>query len=293
MTYDFHFLSENDTRTLYQTFMTAFADYSQDISHITETYFTNRAIKNGVDHKTSVGVFDQGEMVGFTLVAMDQFNGSYSAFDAFTGIVKPHRGQGLAKGMLEFIVPKLKAKGVETFYLEVLQDNEPAVRAYEKTGFTITRELDAFSIDWKNAKLNHGSGKNIEIHPITKAQLDQAAKFMDWQPSWENSLASLHRIPDEAFYLGAFIQGNLIGVLVHYPLLNWILCLAVHKSFRRLKVGTALLAHLKDTISSQFPSTRIINVEHTDQGMIKFLESVGFTFIGNQFEMKLDISETA
>jgi ribosomal protein S18 acetylase RimI-like enzyme len=269
--------------------MTAFADYSQDISHITETYFTNRAAKNGVNYKTSAGVFYQGEMVGFTLVAMDQFNGSYAAFDAFTGIVKPHRSQGLAKGMFEFIVPKLKANGVETFYLEVLQDNAPAVRAYKKAGFTITRELDAFSIEWEHADLNNGVGKNIEIRPITKAKLDQAAKFFDWQPSWENSLSSIHRIPDQALCLGAFIQGNLVGVLVHYPLLNWILCLTVHKSFRRLKVGTALLEYLKQTINDQFPSTRIINIQHSDQGMIKFLEATRFSFIGNQYEMKLDL----
>jgi ribosomal protein S18 acetylase RimI-like enzyme len=289
MTYDFNFLSLDDTGILYQTFMTAFADYYQDISHITEACFTNRAVKNGVNYKTSAGVFYQGEMVGFTLVAMDQFNGSYAAFDAFTGIVKPHRGQGLANAMFEFILPKLKVNGVETFYLEVLQENEPAVRAYQKAGFKITRELDAFAIDWGDTNLNNGTGKNIEIHSITKAQLDQAARFFDWKPSWENSLASIHRIPDEALYLGAFIQGNLVGVLVHYPLLNWILCLAVHKSFRRLKVGTALLGYLKDTISSQFPITRIINIDHSDQGMIKFLESAGFSFFGNQYEMKLDL----
>jgi ribosomal protein S18 acetylase RimI-like enzyme len=288
MTYDFTFLTQNDTGILYQTFMTAFADYYQDISHITETYFTNRAVKNGVNYTSSAGVFNQGEMVGFTLVGIDQFNGSYSAFDAFTGIVKPHRGQGLAKAMFEFIVPKLKANNVEVFYLEVLQENEPAVRAYQKAGFTITRELDAFAVEWENANLNNGSGR-IEIHPITKAQLDQAASYFDWQPSWENSLASIHRIPDEALYLGAFIKDSLVGVLVYYPLLNWILCLAVHKSFRRLKVGTALLTHLRDTISSQFPVTRIINIEHTDQGMIKFLESAGFSFFGNQYEMKLDL----
>lgn len=292
MTYDFHFLSENDTGTVYQTFMTAFADYYQDISHITEAYFTNRATKNGVDYKTSAGVFYQGEMVGFTVVGLDRFNGSYSAYDAFTGITEPHRNQGLAKGMFEFIVPKLKAKGVETFYLEVLQENEPAVRAYQKAGFTITRELDAFSVEWKDANLNNGTGRNIEIRPINKAELDQAGNFFDWQPSWENSLPSIQRIPDEALYLGAFIQGNLVGVLVHYPLLNWILCLAVHKSFRRLKVGTALLSHLRDSISTQFPITRIINVEHTDKGMINFLEAAGFEFFGNQFEMKLDLAET-
>lgn len=291
MTYDFEFLSKNDIPTLYKTFMTAFADYAQDVSHITETYFTNRAIKNGVNFETSVGVFDQDEMVGFTLVGLDNFNGSYSAFDAFTGIVKPHRGQGLAKAMFEFILPKLKAKGVQNFYLEVLQENEPAVRAYKKTGFVITRELDAFALNFEYAKLDHTDGNNIVVRSVSRSELAQTANFLEWQPSWENSLSSINRIPDEVLCVGAFIQNNLVGVLVYYPLLNWILCLAVHKSFRRLKIGTILLSHLRDTISSQVPITRIINVEHSDNGMINFLESVGFEFFGNQYEMKLNLQE--
>jgi ribosomal protein S18 acetylase RimI-like enzyme len=236
-----------------------------------------------------VGVFDQGELVGFTMVGLDHFGGSNAAFDAGTGIVKPYRGQGLAKAMFDFIVPKLRAKGVERFYLEVIQSNEPAVRAYQKSGFTIARELDSFEIHFEETHLDRDLVDRIPISPVPRSDLEGVADFFDWLPSWENSLTSICRIPDEFSCFGAFVHGNLVGVLVHYPLLNWILNLAVHKSYRRQKIGTALLVHLRDVISTQYPVTRIINVEHTDEGMIKFLQAVGFEFVINQFEMKLDL----
>lgn len=282
-------LSKNDLPAIYQSFMEAFSDYVQDASSVTETIFTNRAIKNGVDFGTSVGAFDKGKMVGFTVVAHEDYCGAYSAYDAFTGITKPYRGQGLAKEMFEFLVPKLKAKGVKRFYLEVIQKNEPAVRAYKKSGFEIIRELDAFEIKFENAPHILAVHEEIEIRPIIKSELAPVAEFFDWQPTWENSLASIQRIPDEVLILGAFYEKRLAGFLVYYPLLNWILNMAVNKSYRRKKIGTSLIASLKEEISNKVPATKIINVEHTDRGMIEFLESTGFEYFLNQYEMKLDL----
>jgi len=115
------------------------------------------------------------------------------------------------------------------------------------------------------------------------------AGFFDWHPSWENSIASIRRISDSVLLLGALVQGQLVGFLAYYPTLNWILSLAVHRSFRRQRIGTALLAYLRTEIHAQVLSINIINVEHTDKGMIAFLQAVGFEFAFNQFEMALDL----
>jgi ribosomal protein S18 acetylase RimI-like enzyme len=287
MTYTLRFLSPRDIPALYQTFRLAFADYVQDASHVTETIFTNRAIKNGVDFDASVGVFAGGELVGFTLVGIDYFQGCYAAFDASTGIIKAYRGQGLAKAMFDFILPKLRAEGVEKFYLEVLQENEPAIRAYKKAGFAIHREMDSFKINLDEIHFNDVGVKSISILPIKEPDLEMVADFFDWLPSWENSLSSIRRIPDEVQVLGAFVDGTLVGCLVYYPTLNWILSLAVHPSHRRHQIGSAMLSYLNMQIASNVRVTKIINVDHADDGMISFLQNVGFRFAFNQFEMCL------
>ena len=289
MSYEFRFLTGVDTHLLYETFQAAFSDYVQDVSGVTETNFVNRTIRGGVDLSASVGVYHESELGGFTLVAIDDFYGHPAAFDAMTGIIKAHRGKGLAKAIFEHAVPQLKEKGVQTFYLEVIQKNEPAVRAYEKTGFTINRELDAFELKFEQAQLDQELDSRIEIRPIPKSAIADCGGFFDWQPSWENSLASIQRVPDKVFSLGAFDQDTLVGILAHHPASNWILSLGVDPANRQQGIGTALLAGLKEEIGEKVAVTRMINVDHGDTGMIHFLKNVGFEFILNQYEMKLDI----
>ena len=142
MSYQLRFLSKNDLPDVYATFVEAFADYAVDMRYNAEIGFSHRAVKNGVEFGSSVGVYDDGAMVGFTLVGLDDWNGARCAFDAMTGIVKSHRGRGIAGKMFDYTLPKLKGAGVKEFWLEVLQGNTAAIKAYQKTGFSVVREFD-------------------------------------------------------------------------------------------------------------------------------------------------------
>lgn len=287
MTTRLQFLSHTDMTTMYHAFMAAFADYVQDASGVTEANFTNRAIRNNVNLDVSVGIFDGDDLVGFTMVGLDRYQGVYAAYDAATGISKPYRGQGLAKAMFEFIVPALKERGVERFYLEAIQENEPAVRAYQKTGFKIDRELDVFRLTFEGLGAQPDDPAGIEVRPIDKGQFSQAAAFFDWQPTWDQTPASITRIPDEVLMLGAFSGNRLVGELVYYPLQNWVLSLAVDQAYRRRKIGSALMSHLHSELGERLPATG--NIDHGDSGMLAFLDAIGSKFITNQYEMSLDL----
>ncbi len=129
---------------LHNTFVDAFSDYAVDVSYMTPDVMQKRAIKNGYDPESSVGVFNENKLVGFTLVGLDQHYETPSAFDIMTGLVKDFRGKGIASKMFNFIKPTLKEKKIKQFYLEVLQENKAAIRAYQKTGFKINRKLGLF-----------------------------------------------------------------------------------------------------------------------------------------------------
>lgn len=291
MTYIIDTLSGLSMRDVYPVFMDAFSDYIQDASHVTEYSFTNRAIKNGVDLDLSVGAFSDGELVGFTLVGIDHFDGRLCAFDAGTGIIKAYRGKGIAKEIFVFLAPKLQCMGVERFILEVLKENTPAVRAYQKSGFKVTRELDSFELVFDNSRLEEGSSERIMTHKITKNELLSYQEYLDWQPSWENSLSSVARIPNEVILIGARYKGVNAGILIYYPMLNWILCLAVKKAFRRRKIACHLLRSLKGKIGEGVQKVRLINVQHTDHDMIQFLEKVGFEYTFSQYEMGMELNQ--
>jgi ribosomal-protein-alanine acetyltransferase len=45
------------------------------------------------------------------------------------------RNKGMAKNLLEKIIDKLRQQGIKTVFLEVGENNKPALRLYEKSGF--------------------------------------------------------------------------------------------------------------------------------------------------------------
>lgn len=289
MEYRLAFLSEDSIGDLYAAFVEAFSDYALDMSHMNEEKFYNRAVKNGIDFESSVGVFDGGKMVGYTLVGVDHWKGRLSAYDIGTGITKPYRGKGIAGEMFRFAVPKLRDRGVKSFFLEVLKENEPAVRAYRKTGFEITREFDCFELDIGRARFEKDPAVPIEVVEIGRERIPRFAPFLDWEPSWENSLASLGRIPDAVMLFEAVHGGDTAGAIAYYPALNWIMCIAVRPSFRRRGVGTALVKHVAVRAGEERTCIRLVNVEHSDEGMIEFLGKIGFDLFTTQYEMEFRI----
>ena len=107
-----------DRARLLPTFRESFSDYAMDVSGVTEEMKRIRATKNNVDWDVSVGVFDSNRMVAFTLIAVDDWQGRLTAFDATTGVVPEHRGRRLAGRMLEHAMPALRRRGVTRFVLE-------------------------------------------------------------------------------------------------------------------------------------------------------------------------------
>lgn len=287
MKYEYRFLTEGDFPDIYRTFLEAFSDYAIDASYMTEKKMLNRAKKNGVDFASSIGIYADGVMAGFTLVGIDEWLGVPSAYDIVTGIVKPHRGKGIAREMFDRVVPEIKERGVRKFLLEVLQVNDAAIKAYSKTGFEIVRAFDCYDLKPETAQFDENCGPPAEIQPAGKDELALCEKFLDWHPSWENCFASIRRIPDEVLLFSAGCEDERAGLLVFYPALNWIMCIAVDRPFRRKGIATKLVKHLVESGISGGTNIKIVNVESTDSGMAEFLRGIGFRHYISQYEMEL------
>ncbi len=290
MSCELRFLSKDDLPDVYATFVEAFSDYAVDMRYNTEPGFTHRAVKNSVEFGSSVGAYDGGRMVGFTLVGVDDWRGTRCAFDAMTGIVKSHRGQGIAGKMFDTTLPRLRAAGVKEFWLEVLQSNAPAIKAYQRTGFKTVREFDCFQLKLEALSANGQAAGAIDVQAIERADLPLYADCLDWQPSWENSFAAIRRIPNEVLLLGAHYAGERAGVLVYYPTLNWIMCLAVDRPYRRKGIASALLHALKKRLGGGVSLVKMIAVEHADSGMLRFLKQAGFERYTALYEMRMELA---
>ncbi|MDJ0764698.1 MAG: GNAT family N-acetyltransferase [Myxococcota bacterium] len=285
MAVTYAFLTDVNLARLHQTQLLAFSDYHLDMSYMTQERIRLRAIKNNVQFDKSVGAFDGDELVGFTLIGIDQWGGELAAFDAATGIVPAFRGQGIAKQMFEFALGDLKNAGVTRFVLEVLVPNEAAIRAYTKTGFEITRHLDCFILGRQSVRVDTGALHPWEIRAVDKPAVSRFEQLTDWQPSWENSFAAIARIEDDLVMLGAFDGNDCVGILVYYPTLNWIMSLVVAPGRRRQGVATALVHRLVADLADGLEALKLINVLHEDTGMRAFLHQTGFEFQIDQYEM--------
>ena len=283
------FLSEDQFPQIAQTFDEAFADYYLKSTRKAEEWLYNRMVKNAVEFDYSVGAFDGDRMVGITLIGIDDWQGQMAAFDAGTGIVPDYRGQGLARQMFDFAVPKLRERGVTKFLLEVLQVNEPAIKAYERTGFSVTREFDCLGLERKTFTPGKSCELEIEIKALPQGQVKNFHNFADWQPSWENSFATIARIPDDVLINGAFLGDECIGLIAYYPLLNWIMTLVVKPEHRRRGVAASLLSNFIENFNGEVPQINLVNVDRSDAGMLWFLKKMGFKLFTSQYEMELEL----
>jgi ribosomal protein S18 acetylase RimI-like enzyme len=286
VTVRFEFLSADGFPQAHATFVEAFSDYQIDMSYMTIERSWLRNLKSGVQYDCSVGAFDGEKLVGLTFVGLDDWKGEKAAFDSGTGIIPAYRGQGLAKAMFEFILPRLRERGVSKFLLEVLQTNSPAIRAYTKTGFTITREFACYNLLPDSFSSASNSPDKFEVRTIDKAKVQEFKTLTDWQPSWENSFSGMDRIEDKLIRLGAFKGDQCVGVLVFYPLLRWIMSVVVVEEFRRQGVASTLLNTLMADLCGDTDIVKIPNIDRLDKGMLDFFENAGARHEIDQFEME-------
>jgi GNAT superfamily N-acetyltransferase len=101
----------------------------------------------------------------------------------------------------------------------------------------------------------------------------------------------MDRIPDDLIRLGAFDADQCVGILVFYPLLEWLMSLVVTAGHRRRGVASLLLNALMVDLPGRVNKVKITNIDHSDTGMKKFIESAGAKWVIDQFEMEYRLDQ--
>ena len=250
----FRTLAEGDFDAVVAAFNEAFSDYAVRFS-MSAPQLREICTRRAVVFELSVGAFDGDRLVGFTLNGFDDG----TTYDSGTGVVPSHRRRGLARRMMEHIMPVLRDAGARRYVLEVIESNTRAVALYESLGFSTIRTLTC----WNYA--SHGTGDEA-IRPIA----DFPDDFHDVEPTWQNSAAAIRRAADPRVILGAFDGELLTGYAVVFPRTHDLAQLAVRPTYRRRGVGSALL----DRASAEAEGTlRILNVDAGDAGIEAFLRA--------------------
>lgn len=227
----------------------------------------------------SIGVFSSGKLVGFMLHALNYVDEKLSAYNAATGVIPDFRGQGLVGKMYNFLIPKLKVLGVEQMLLEVIEDNNAAIRAYEKMNYQVCRTLDCFKGSFEADKKSSISS----IKPLENFKWDDFITFWTIKPSWQNSISTLEKSKDRISILGAYIEDELVGYIIYNAQSKRIQQIAVSPSHRRKGIATQLANAMMKTIDSE--ELVAINIDNSSSESTLFLKSLGLENNLSQLEM--------
>ena len=97
--------------------------------------------------------------------------------------------------------------------MEVITDNTPAIKSYQKFGYTINRKLKCY----RGEIIAEAIKQEAEIREVADFGWKKMKTFWDVQPTWQNSVNVLEEIKEHCKILGAFIGGQLVGYLVFNP----------------------------------------------------------------------------
>lgn len=229
---------------------------------------------SGANLRLSYGAFYDNRLVGFMVNACSVYNGERAVFDVATGVVPEHRGKKVFTNLFSFAAGELRKQGVEKYYLEVLQQNQKAINAYQKHGFSVCR---AFSV----LKAFHRT-PDFDTFSMTQVDLDafdfeKAHQCVCVPPSFENSTAILMRNP-ASFAVAYREQENGIGAF----------CVFHKQRGKLMQLGYADLSQLEEILRwlfSQYPEIVIKNIDKSYPQVMKLLLSLGAQEVAEQYEM--------
>lgn len=271
-----------ETKVISHAFNTAFSDYFIPLQlTIAQLEAKMAADKTNLD--LSVGVFEKGQLVAFILHGFDRIGSKKVVYNGGTGVIREKRGAGLTKQMYQFILPKLVNKGVESLVLEVIKENKAAIRSYEKSGFRVKRQL----LCYKAENLVKNFNTSIDLKKLAHFDWEEMQSFWDISPTWQNSKSVVNARQEDYLALGTYLQDKFIGYVVFNPKKNRILQIAVHKSYRKKGVGSALLVEIQKEYGKNLS---IINVDVDSNDTNEFFKGNGFEKELEQLEMELRLS---
>ena len=283
MIYQIRSLETGDIPAMHNGFLKGFSDYKVPFKLNREAFVKKFVEKLHLDFSLSVGVFHQNELVGFIFHTINTYQGRKTIYNGGTGVSPEHRGNRLVKEMYKHIYPAILESGVDCSVLEVLTDNEKAIKAYLSVGFEKGALLRCFKL---NELDTAHANETVVIRPQRKFQPGKYNYMEQALPSFQD--VNEHIIHDRAneTLLEAKIDEKVVGYIIFHSASGRISQLAVDRSYQNQGIGSRLLREAHWLLKGQ-PMT-VINLRAEELETAEFLINRGFVNEVDQYEMVME-----
>src|SRR5687767_10087041 len=161
-----------------------FEDYFIPI-HFSIDMFSNMLHKDGIDLADSRVLISDNQVCGIALIARRHW--LQASRVAAMGIARESRGKGAGSWLMKQLIDDASERGDREMVLEVIEQNEPAVKLYQKYGFESMRRLVGYIHRDKEA----GKTEKGELHDIDLREMGQLISHygfpdLPWQLSGES-----------------------------------------------------------------------------------------------------------
>lgn len=157
--------------------------------HFTVDTFTSMLRKDGIDLAESRVLLADQQACGIALIAPRRSLSTSRV--AAMGIAREARGRKAGTWLMKTLIEDARARGDREMVLEVIDQNEPAVKLYQSYGFEHVRRLVGYTRSSRDSDTrveeNEGSKlHNIDLHEMGQLISQYGLPDIPWQLSGES-----------------------------------------------------------------------------------------------------------
>ncbi|WP_400075118.1 GNAT family N-acetyltransferase [Winogradskyella sp. R77965] len=266
-------LGDTDFEMIMECFLLSFENYFVKMP-TDHNFYRERWKAAGVRFDLSYGMFDDNALVGFIINAIDKRQGHLTAYNSGTGVIPKYRGKRIVKAIYEYAIPDLIKNGITKCQLEVITENEKAIKSYEGIGFETCKHYKCFK-----GMLTTENNTDFILNKVSYDEMNWEALPNQGLYSWDNQKESLVKanfqyyqvlVEDKEQYY--FIMNSKSGYIAQFEVLD---------------NSPSSFGNLFSAIESINKDVRINNIDDRLTNKINAVKSAGLKNTVDQFEMEL------
>lgn len=267
-------LSGYSTEVIVQCLLSAFENYFVRLP-ISVEYWENRFTAARVDRSMSFGMFENDRLIGFIINGIDQHEGKLTAFNSGTGVLPAYRGKGIVDDLYAHALPVFRERGVQKCMLEVIQENERALKVYRRIGFRVKRSLTS----WKGTL--PGAPESFRLKKVDFQKIFDHGLYRPQLYSWDNMA--------EAVLLSEATKDTFLLLDENETVKGYFTMGAGGQVVQLMAVREEELSAVVKSLAPISHEIKFGNIPQERENLLNVLESLGFENTINQYEMEFHL----